>query len=280
MTKRTLGLFASVLALLMAFTFVFAACTPEINPDEEVASYTYNTYSTALGNNWNPHTWETNADDNILIQTTIPFVDVVMAEEGVYAWYFEMATAIDDVTATVSAAEKEKFGIDEDETEGYFWQITLNPNAKFENGKAINADSYVESMKLLLEPTLQNYRANNYVSDDFEIVGAKDYYYNGMTVWLAATQLYDEVSTENEEELVWHLGPLPEKKTGDYDSSYSDLRATYGNGDYKAYGMQTYAGPIHDISPDRNVVETMAVLFNRMQLDPDKAGDVIERLLP
>ena len=49
---------------------------------------------------------------------------------------------------------------------------------------------------------------------------------------------------------------------------------------YKAYGMQTYAGPIHDISPDRNVVETMAVLFNRMQLDPDKAGDVIERLLP
>jgi len=51
-------------------------------------------------------------------------------------------------------------------------------------------------------------------------------------------------------------------------------------GPYTAYGMMTRSGPIHDISPDREVVEDMASLFNRVELDPGRAGDVIERILP
>ena len=51
-------------------------------------------------------------------------------------------------------------------------------------------------------------------------------------------------------------------------------------GPYQAYGMMTRSGPIHDISPDRRVVEDLAALFNHLKLDPDKAGDVIERVLP
>jgi hypothetical protein len=51
-------------------------------------------------------------------------------------------------------------------------------------------------------------------------------------------------------------------------------------GPYTAYGMVTRTGTIHDISADRQVVEEMAVLFDHVGLDPDRAGAVIEQLIP
>ena len=51
-------------------------------------------------------------------------------------------------------------------------------------------------------------------------------------------------------------------------------------GPYQAYGIMTRSGPIHDISPDRGVVEDLAALLNRLQLDPCRAGEVIESVLP
>lgn len=49
---------------------------------------------------------------------------------------------------------------------------------------------------------------------------------------------------------------------------------------YRSYGMMTRSGPIHDISTDRAVVENLAALFNRLELDPHRAGEVIEKVLP
>ena len=49
---------------------------------------------------------------------------------------------------------------------------------------------------------------------------------------------------------------------------------------YQAYGIMTRSGPIHDISPDRRVVEDLAALFNRLQLDQCRAEAVIETVLP
>ncbi len=49
---------------------------------------------------------------------------------------------------------------------------------------------------------------------------------------------------------------------------------------YRAYGMMTRSGPIHDISTDKNFVEEMAAMFNRMNVDPGRIGDIIEHMLP
>ena len=51
-------------------------------------------------------------------------------------------------------------------------------------------------------------------------------------------------------------------------------------GPYRAYGMMTRSGPIHDISPDRRLVEDLAALFNHLELDPGRAPDLIEHVLP
>ena len=51
-------------------------------------------------------------------------------------------------------------------------------------------------------------------------------------------------------------------------------------GPYQAYGMMTRSGPIHDISPDRRIVEDLAALFNLLELDPSRAESVIESVLP
>ncbi len=67
-----------------------------------------------------------------------------------------------------------------------------------------------------------------------------------------------------------------------YDRTYQVICETMvcEEGPYLAYGMLTRSGAIHDISPDRRLVEDLVHLFNQMQLDPRRAGDVIEHMLP
>ena len=154
-------------------------------PMEEPQDYTYNTYSTSLGNNWNPHTWETSADDAILGYLSSPFctMQAENTEDGIYQWVYEMATEINDVTAThqddlityhANIGDADKSTI----TEGYVFEIKLNPNAKWEDGTPINADSYITSMKYLLDPEMLNYRANLYYAGESAVAGGNAYYYS------------------------------------------------------------------------------------------------------
>lgn len=156
----------------------------------EVPTYTLNTYSSALGNNWNPHTWEVNADDAVLSYITSPFctMSILDSENGVYQWVYEMATSIEDVTKdhkddltkyNVTFAE----GKDASNTEsGYVFEIKLNPDACWQDGTKINADSYIYSMQQLLNPEMKNYRANLYYSGESAVAGGADYYWAGSLV--------------------------------------------------------------------------------------------------
>lgn len=154
-------------------------------PMEEPQDYTYNTYSTSLGNNWNPHTWETSADDAILSYLSSPFctMQAENTEDGIYQWVYEMATEINDVTAT-HQDDLTKYAVnigDADPatiTEGYVFEIKLNQNAKWEDGTPINADSYITSMKYLLDPEMLNYRANLYYAGESAVAGGNAYYYS------------------------------------------------------------------------------------------------------
>lgn len=179
-----------VLAMMLTCVSVFAE-NEEAAP--EYPTYTYHTYSSSLGNNWNPHTWETSADDAILgyLSTPLANMQVKDSENGVYQWIFEAATEVNDVTAeNQDDLVKYQCTLPEgktaaDMTEGYVYEIKLNPEMRWEDGTPINADTYIYSMKALLDPAMKNYRANLYYAGESAVAGGAAYYYQGETAYMA-----------------------------------------------------------------------------------------------
>ncbi len=195
----------SLLALLMAVSMVvsFAACkdntqnpdgTNPNNPEGPTgpATYTYKDSVTVLSGNWNPHTYQTSDESYPVSFITTGLYgfffndNYIHVAEGkdAYEGYViipEMAAELPvDITEAVKAADTEgKYNIPDGATSGYAYSIKLNPNATWENGEAINADTYVYSMKMLLDSRLQNYRGPDYFDGDFAIANAKNYYYAG-----------------------------------------------------------------------------------------------------
>ena len=182
-----------VLAVIMLCSVVLLTGCPASNDNNDDGNntnapktYTYKTYTTAFGTNWNPHAWETNADDAVNGYITSPFVTMSIkdSKNGVYQWVYEMATSITDVTAA-NKGDLTKYPVNlpegktaNDITEGYVYEIKLNPNAKWQDGTPINADSYIKSMQYLLDPDMKNYRSNLYWSGESAVAGGFEYYYS------------------------------------------------------------------------------------------------------
>ena len=176
-----------LIALLLAVVMVLglAACggdkAPETTAPSETTpvettpvadTYTWKDSVSTLATNWNPHNYQTDDDSypaEFLRVGLYGFIfnDELHPKDGVepYAGYTiipEMAAALPvDVTEQVKA-EHPEYGIPESATAGYAYTIDLNPNAVWEDGTPINADTYVESMKRLLDVKLLNYRATDY----------------------------------------------------------------------------------------------------------------------
>lgn len=60
--------------------------------------------------------------------------------------------------------------------EGTLWQIKISPDAVWANGEAINADTFIYSFKMLLDPKLVNGRGGAFAEDYIKIVNALAYY--------------------------------------------------------------------------------------------------------
>jgi len=165
----------------------------ESDPVEEIVvekfegDFTYEDAVTTLSANWNTHTYQTSDESYPVSFLTTGlygffFNDnaIYTSEKDAYAGYViapEMAAEMPiDVTEAVKAAHPE-FNIPADATSGYAYEIKLNPNATWENGEAITADTYVYSMKELLNPLLMNYRGPDYFDGSFCIANADNYYY-------------------------------------------------------------------------------------------------------
>lgn len=184
---------AMLAALLPSCLLTLGSCSGGGREGE----YTYRTYTTALATNWNPHTWQTNADDSVLDYILSPLVDVSVldSERGVYQWVYEMAEAVSDVTVSCRddlykygsvLPEGTKY---EDIDSGFVFEISLNPDAKWENGDNITSSDYIASMSELLNPKMKNYRANLYISGESAIAGA-DKYYSGQASDFGKVGLY------------------------------------------------------------------------------------------
>ena len=190
--KKTL---ASVVAMLLVLSTVLslAACGKE-KPVEFVGDFTYQDSVSTMASNWNPHTYQTNDDAypaDFLRVGLYGFIfnDELNPVEGKdpYAGYKiipEMAASEPVDVTTKIKAEHPEFGIPENAEKGYAYTIDLNKDATWENGEKINADTYVYSMKQLLDPKLQNYRATDYMDSDLVIANAANYYYQGTTAYM------------------------------------------------------------------------------------------------
>ncbi len=156
-------------------------------------TYTYHDATSGNPERWAPATWKTSEDTLVSGYTEIGLVDYVLndTKDG-YKVVPEMAAEIPtDVTSTLTDAEVEKYGMNTttDDTGaakkysvGQKWQVKLNQKAVFEDGTAINADTYVNSLKDLLDPEMQNYRAGDYASGTTAIAGGLSYLHSGRTL--------------------------------------------------------------------------------------------------
>ena len=204
-----------ILAMLLAAIMVLsmAACNPAPADNTTAGTnaatgdvvdivegdYTYHSYSTSLGNNWTPHTWETSADDSILGYLSAPLATMSIddSENGVYQWVFVAAESVEDVTKD-HQDDLTKFAVTlpegqtvEQTEKGYVFEIKLNPDMKWEDGTVINADTYIYSMKALLDPAMRNYRANLYYDGESAVAGGNTYYNSGAPIYAAMEAGYD-----------------------------------------------------------------------------------------
>ncbi len=184
MKKKTK--FKTCLSMLSVGALLLSACGnsgDSTSPDgsgnsvsTDGATYTYTYASPDTPVTWNVH--ETEVVEDITSYTEIPLWQLVLNDtaDG-YEWVCEMA-AEEPQDVTAEYAGDEKWGIPADATEGYAWRVTLNPDAKWEDGTPINADSYIYSMQQLLNPEMNNYAASDYYTT-LPIYHAENYYKSG-----------------------------------------------------------------------------------------------------
>lgn len=200
--KKLTRILALVLALVLVLG-VFGGCKRKpadgsgtTDGGKNADGYTYRDYTSQLGVTWNPHAYDTDYDRNIMQYLVTPLATAAIknSEEGSFQWVFKAAESITDVTKDHTGdLTKYKATLPDGKTAeqvdaGYVFEIKLNDKMKWQDGTAINADSYIYSMKALLDPTMKNYRANLYYSGESAVAGGYTYYHS------LDKELYDSIA--------------------------------------------------------------------------------------
>ena len=197
-TNRFKKIGAMLMAVLFGAAFVLPVLVACSDDGSESNLHTFNEYIAQSPTTWNTHNGTTDADTYIQGYTEIGLYDFTLSDDrSTYAFIDEMATG-DPVNVTSEYVDR--FGITQADAGntslGKAWEITLNPDAKWENGEAITAEDYVWSMERVLSPDMKNSAAATYITGDYEIYNANNYYSYGSTEEYfkitAGTQYTDE----------------------------------------------------------------------------------------
>ena len=252
MKQKKFIVLVAVIMVLVLTVGVLAAC----NKKKGATTYTLHDYIGATPTNFNPHTWETSADSTVAAYAEMGLVDTTIAPNGEdFEWVYEMATSITDVTELYVGQELAGDPIvKEGVTEGQVYRIALNQDAKWENGVAINADTYIESMKRMLDSKMQNYRANSYYKGDSAILHASKFFNS-------QTPVYASVLDDNADLVV-----------DDDDKVYINFAKGWRfNGNYSLNALAGYGFTDKAIA---NKLQKQANVYGYVEVTDDNYADV------
>jgi len=245
---------ALILCLLTLFSLVACGGTGAYETESGTKipvpdKYTYNDYLTAMPTNWNPHKWLTDADSYVMDLISIGLYTLSLNEtRDAYVISPEMAEG-DPQDVTADYKGNVLYKIPENAESGYAYKISLNQNACWEDGSVINADTYINSMKMLLSSSMKNKRASNYMSGgNLPIANADAYYNNDKADQPIYKRVYDgNVYADVDENEMYASLTVPSGFFGTYsaaeyyeagyvsyfyDENGTDLFAKYSGTDY------------------------------------------------
>ena len=277
------------LLLIAAMVLSMAACGGNqggtTTAPEEAATYTYNAALSEFPTNWNYHTYQTATDATILDYITSGFYvfDYNETMDG-YAFVNGMASGEPiDVTADYVG----QYGIEEGDT-AKAYIIPLREDLKWEDGTPITAHDFVESVKRLLAPEAQNYRADTMYSGSVKIVGAEAYLKQGQSILVAADSVHEIYSEDLDAELIFSLAP-PSNGNGEismrpafgFPASYDAAKtAAYLVNNYldgSAFTVEAAAAmegkTLAEIKADETLKAAWEALIGWWQTDPNEELD-------
>jgi len=177
----------SLLLVVVMCLGMFASCfgptdtpTPDPNPDpgpvgyqDDGKTYSYRMGPSDLPDSWNVHTYQSNSSTYVLDYSSDALYTFDYNDD--YSGYVIVPSMAKDYPVDVTADYVGQYGIVAgDENKAY--KIVLRDDLKFDNGATLNAQSFVDSMKLLLNPKAANFRADNvYKSGQIKITNAEEY---------------------------------------------------------------------------------------------------------
>lgn len=261
--KKLSKMISAGLVLSMA-----VASVPVSAEADQEATYTYNNYLANTPTTWNTHEAQVVEYITSYTETTLWSIVINETADG-YEWACELA-ADDPEDITKDYAGDEKWGVPADATEGYVWRVTLNPDAKWEDGDPINADSYIYSAQQLLNPEMNNLNASG-LYKSFPIYNAENYNKSGQGSIMKPVVDLDsgEFADTGDSQLYVSFTQATNGMWGDsasywYENDYSDYFFNEAGEDLmEKYGSEDY------IPADDEVIADVNYFLETMGYDPD-----------
>lgn len=252
--------------LVLAFLTVFVVACGKDKVGEGV--YTYNYASSVFPTNWNPHTYQTATDADILGYT----------ESGFYTFDYNETKDGYKVVPAMAKSEPidvsaeyvgEEWGIAEGET-GRAYKIDLKDNLEWEDGTKIDAQSFVNSAYRLLAPEAANYRADSLYQGNLVIANAKNYYYQGSHAYPdpIVSAAYGE-----DEYIPMDSFIADENGVLRYEGQDAVLKLTNG-GNWSSNSLQDYADAGY-FTAEKAPLVVVAEQWNRLVEAANEAGEVV-----
>ena len=155
-------------------------------------AYTWNAGATTIPNNWNPFTYYNFDATYILDYSTDTLYTLEYNKDG--NRYSIIPSMASEMPVDVSRQYAERFGY-ADDLEGKAYKIVLRDNLKYDNGDAITAHSFVESVKRLLDSKANNMHALQLIDQDLKILGAKEYSKSGSFIIQSVSNYHDTITS-------------------------------------------------------------------------------------
>lgn len=144
--------------------------------EDDGKTYTARSATTQLPSSWNPHTWETSESGDVISNTGDALYTYEFSED--FTTFLIVPSMASDYAKDVTSQYVGKYGIQEGD-KNKAWSIPLKEGLCFDNGDPITAQTFVDSVKLLLNPDAQNGRADDLYMGTFKPYNAEQYLKQG-----------------------------------------------------------------------------------------------------